>query len=244
MRTAIISDVHGNFPAFETFLEVIKGLGADRILCLGDIVGYNPWPNECVDIVRGGGIPCVMGNHDRVASGLDSAESFNQAAKEAILWTRGVITEDNRRYLAALPETMVVDKRYLLVHGSPRDPNEYIFTESSISGNIAFLKGEHKKSLCFFGHTHVVLAVCEDGGRIEVLRDESIPIEKDRIYLVNPGSIGQPRDGDPRAAFLIYDEGKQEIEFHRFPYDIDSVYEAVINAGIDPYLGKRLFLGR
>ncbi len=244
MRTAIISDVHGNLPAFTSFLEISEGLDVSRILCLGDIVGYNPWPNECIDIMRERGIPCVMGNHDRVGCGADSPENFNQAARGAILWTRGVLTESNRKYLAALPDMIVVDKRYLLVHGSPRDPNEYIFSESSVFDNIEVMKSEFEKSLCFFGHTHVVFAVCEDHGKIEVFANESVPIEKGKRYLVNPGSIGQPRDGDPKAAFLVYDEGKQEIEFHRFAYDIDAVYEAVVNAGIDSYLGKRLFLGR
>lgn len=244
MRTAIISDVHGNLPAFTSFLEISEKLDTERILCLGDIVGYNPWPNECIDIMRERGIQCVMGNHDRVACGEEYPESFNQAAREAILWTRDVLRESNRKYLAALPETIVVDKKYLLVHGSPRDPNEYIFTHSSVLDNIEFMKSEFEKSLCFFGHTHVVFAVYEDRGKIEMLQGESFPIEKEKGYLINPGSIGQPRDGDPRAAFLIYDEVKQEIKFHRFAYNINSVYEAVIDAGIDSYLGKRLFLGR
>jgi len=244
MRTAIISDVHGNLPAFTSFLEISEELNVRRILCLGDIVGYNPWPNECIDIIKEMGIPCVMGNHDRVACGEDSPDSFNLAARGAILWTREVLTESNRKYLAALPDMIVVDKEYLLVHGSPRDPNEYIFTHNSAIDNIEFMKSEFEKSLCFFGHTHVVFAVSEDRGKIEVFRGESVQIEKEKGYLINPGSIGQPRDGDPKAAFLIYDEGKQEVKFHRFDYDIDAVYEAVIDAGIDPYLGKRLFLGR
>ncbi len=244
MRIAVISDIHSNLPALEGFFEFIKALNVEKIVCLGDLVGYNPWPNDCVEMVRKNDIPAIMGNHDRVASGIEEPDHFNLAAKRAILWTRESLSGDNRDWLTKLPERLLVNNRILLVHGSPSDPNEYIFSVDSAIYNMEFMTERFGVSICFFGHTHAVAVYSMKSKDLFFLEGDTIDIEDGVKYLINPGSIGQPRDSDPRAAFLIFDEGEKKVEFYRFPYDIDTVYKAIIETGQDEFLGKRLYLGR
>ena len=244
MRTAVISDIHGNLVALNTVLTHLEDIRVDRIVCLGDIVGYNPWPNECVDIIRGRGIPAIMGNHDRVASGLEEPEQFNSVAREAILWTRNRLTEENREFLKDLPERIIMKKGFLLVHGSPSNPDEYILSYDSVINNMEYLKNELKLPVCLFGHTHIVAAFYLEKDIVYSLKDKSIDIEDGKFYLINPGSIGQPRDGDPKASFLVLDEEKKMVEFYRFRYDIASVNRMLVDEGLNPSLGDRLFLGR
>ena len=244
MRIAVISDIHSNLPALEGFFEFIKALNVEKIVCLGDLVGYNPWPNECVEMVRKVDIPAIMGNHDRVASGIEEPDHFNLAARRAILWTRESLSGDNRDWLSGLPERLLVNNQIVLVHGSPSNPNEYIFSADSALYNIEFMTEHFGVSICFFGHTHVVAVYSMRSKELSFLEGDVINIEDGISYLMNPGSLGQPRDGDPRAAFLIFDEEERRVEFHRFPYDIDRVYGAVVDAGQDEFLGRRLYLGR
>ena len=244
MRIAVISDIHSNLPALEGFFEFIKDLNIEKIVCLGDLVGYNPWPNECVELVRKNDIPAIMGNHDRVASGIEEPDHFNIAARRAILWTRNSLSGDNRDWLSRLPEKLLVNDRIILVHGSPSNPNEYIFTIDSAAYNIKYMAEQFGVSICFFGHTHAVAVYAYVSGELTLLESSTIEVKKGKHYLINPGSLGQPRDGDPRAAFLIFDEEENRVEFHRFQYDIDAVYRAIIEAGQDEFLGKRLYLGR
>lgn len=244
MRIAVITDIHSNLPALEGFVARWDDLRVDRAVCLGDLVGYNPWPNECIEIVRERGIPTIMGNHDRVASGIEEPGHFNAAAKRAILWTREKLTDENRDWLFSLSDRLMMNNETMLVHGSPSNPNEYIFSVDSAIYNIEYMTEQFGVSICFFGHTHVVAAYSYSLSELRFLEGSTINIEDSKKYLINPGSIGQPRDGDPRASFLIFDEDEKKIEFYRFPYDIDAVYREIIEAGQDQFLGKRLFLGR
>ncbi|MBN2225400.1 MAG: metallophosphoesterase family protein [Deltaproteobacteria bacterium] len=242
MRTAIISDIHANLIGFRAFLDAVERLSVQRTLCLGDIVGYNPWPNECIQIIRDRSIACVMGNHDRVAARIEDPDNFNAPARQAILWTRSVLTEENRDFLAGLPDRRVIDDSTIMVHGSPRNPDEYILTTKNACENMVFMKERFGASLGFFGHTHLP-------GVFDLIH-ESIPIYEGKtslketsVYLINPGSIGQPRDGNPGVSFLVYDNDEKTLEFFRVSYDIDAVFEAIGRKGLSPYLGKRLFLG-
>jgi predicted phosphodiesterase len=244
MRIGVISDIHSNLPALEGFIARWDDLKIDRVVCLGDIVGYNPWPNECIEIVMDRKIPAIMGNHDRVAAGIEEPDNFNAAAKRAIFWTREILTDENRNWLSGLPERLLINDDTMLVHGSPSNPNEYIFSIDSAAYNIKYMSEQFGASICFFGHTHAVAVYAYVTGELTLLEGPTIKIEKGKHYLINPGSIGQPRDGDPRAAFIIFDDAEMVIEFYRYSYDIDAVYNAIIEAGQDQFLGKRLFLGR
>jgi predicted phosphodiesterase len=242
MRSAILSDIHANLIGFQAILDAVEQLRVQRIFCLGDIVGYNPWPNECVQIIRERSIACVMGNHDRVAAGLEEPDSFNDLAREAIFWTRGVLTETHRSFLAKLPDRRAVDNSAILVHGSPRDPDEYILTAEIARENMTFMQKRLGSDLGFFGHTHQagIFSRTHDDTPIS---ERKFFLEKEDVCLINPGSIGQPRDRDPRASFLIYDDDDMTVEFHRATYDIRAVHDAIIREGLPPHLGRRLFLG-
>ena len=243
MRAAIITDIHANLAGLRVVLDRIADLRADTILCLGDVVGYNPWPNECVSIIRDMSIRCVMGNHDRVAAGLQEPDHFNAMAREAILWTRHVLSDEHREFLSRLPDRIAFDESTILVHGSPRDPDEYILTTSCARENTQFMEERLGTSVCFFGHTHVtgVFDRAQDGW---IDTDEGVVLRSGNAYLVNPGSVGQPRDGDPRSSFLVYDTEGRAARFYRIPYDIGSVQEAIAQEGLPAHLGQRLFLGR
>ncbi|MDH4164736.1 MAG: metallophosphatase family protein, partial [Nitrospirota bacterium] len=209
MRYAIISDIHGNLEAFQAVLKRIDELGVDRTLCLGDIVGYGADPNACVGIIRSMNIPSVMGNHDQVAFGCAGPERFNPAAQEAIIWTRKQLTGENREFLAALPRTITVND-LTLCHGTIRDLNRYIISTHDARDVFHELEDiSGPMSICFHGHTHVPVILRENAGRIERVTADRLHCPDSGRFLVNPGSVGQPRDGDPRASFLIYDEGER-----------------------------------
>jgi predicted phosphodiesterase len=244
MRSAVISDIHGNLVALDAALSAVADLSVDRIVCLGDIVGYNPWPNECVDLMREHSIVSVMGNHDRVAAGVEEPDDFNDAAREAILWTRQRLRPENREFLARLPERIFIGESIVLVHGSPRNPNEYILSTGAAEQNIHFMKERLGTTVGFFGHTHAAGLFAADRGGIGAFGPRNMRIEEGRAYLINPGSIGQPRDGDPRAAFLIHDNEVGTVHFLRVDYDVEAVFGAVVEAGLPASLGRRLFLGR
>jgi len=244
VKTAVISDIHGNLAALEAYFSVIELLGVDRTVCLGDIVGYNPWPNECVELLKKHSIPTIMGNHDRVASGIQEPLNFNDIAREAILWTRDTLTEENSAYLRELPERITVDKKYLMVHGSISDPDEYILTPVDAVRNMRIMQDSTDISLCFFGHSHVVSCFSSAGTSELFQVPRELSLSDDCNYLINPGSIGQPRDGDRMPSFLIFDEGEKRVNFHRFRYDIESVAMELKKQGLDPFLGERLYLGK
>jgi predicted phosphodiesterase len=242
MRTAILSDIHANLVSLTSLLDAVDKLDVERILCLGDIVGYNPWPNECIRIVRERSIPCVMGNHDRVAAGLEEPDYFNAMAREAILWTRRNLTDEHRDYLLKLPARLSLDDTTILVHGSPRDPDEYILMTRIAHENITYMQENLDASVCFFGHTHLP-GIFDLSDVEKPSGDTKVFLKKEDAYLINPGSVGQPRDGDPRSSFLIYDADEATVQFYHIAYDIDAVYEAIVKAGLPAHLGRRLFLG-
>lgn len=239
MKYAVISDIHANLESFQSVLEEIGAKGADRIICLGDIVGYGADPNECVEIIRNRNITALMGNHDSVACGMSEPFNFNPVAREAVLWTRRELTEENRKFLRSLTTKEVVDD-FLIVHGAISDPDKYIM--SSYDAEPEFnLFGKHY--LCFFGHTHVAVCFSQANGRIERITDEIFELQKEIKYLINPGSVGQPRDRDPRASFLIYEEDIGKVAFKRVEYDIKSAQNKIIKRGLNRILAERLSYG-
>jgi predicted phosphodiesterase len=242
MRYAVISDIHSNIEALKAFLREADRLKAGRIVCLGDIVGYNANPNECVDLMREREALSVMGNHDSRAAGLEETAGFNEHAVRAIEWTRGVLTEENREFLKGLPRSLVVDRRFLAVHGWVKDTDQYILGASDALRNFEAMKGENV-SLCFFGHTHVAISYLQVDGQVVMSADDEVRIRKGAAYLMNPGGLGQPRDRDPRASFIIYDTRAATVTYHRVEYDIQATVEKIMAAGLPERLAERLKLG-
>ena len=219
MRVGLVSDIHSNRVALEAVLEDMPAV--DALACAGDLVGYNPWPAECVDAVRERGIPTVMGNHDRAVA-EDTAFRFNSMARAGVEHARRVLDEDRLEWLGALPdERTILDGRVKLVHGHPDDPDRYTYPEEFSASML------DDEELLVLGHTHV-----QGHERFE----EGI--------VCNPGSVGQPRDGDPRAAYAIADLDVREIEERRVEYDVDAVADAVERAGLPEAIARRLYEGR
>jgi predicted phosphodiesterase len=247
MRVLVLSDVHANLTALEAVLAAVNGRW-DRVVCLGDVVGYGPDPNEVLDRVRALGALTIRGNHDKASCGLEDPADFNPVARTAALWTREQLTPANTEYLQNLPIGPVQAEGLSLVHGALRDEDEYVF------GPAQALEGllESPSPITFFGHTHMQGGFCLRDNRVEVLhftpRDgeqfATLKIEPASQYLLNPGSIGQPRDGDPRAAFALVGEDRAFVEFWRVPYDISAVQARMSKAGLPEPLIARLAAGR
>jgi len=245
MRTAVIADIHANLEALQAVLEAIHELNVDEIVCPGDIVGYNANPNECVEIISGNRIACVLGNHDACAAGLEEPRYFNPLAQQAVLWTRDALTPENRQFLLALPRERVV-RDFVLFHGSIHETNRYILFREDVTDNFHLLSGmSGAPALGFFGHTHQRTILVERQGTISAsLSHDKQDLMPGSRYLINSGSVGQPRDGDPRAAFAIYDSADAFVTFHRVAYDIHACQEKIICAGLPPKLAERLAWGR
>lgn len=244
MRYAIISDIHSNIEALEAVLAKISGLRVDEVICLGDIVGYNANPNECIEIVRKIGMRCIMGNHDSRASGLEEPDNFNPLAKEAVYWTREHLTEENKVFLKNLPREITIEG-LIAFHGSIHDTDRYIIDERDALENFQMLENlPDDVKLGFYGHTHVKVAFSLQRGRISMEPDEDIKVSPWKRYLINPGSVGQPRDRDPGASFLVYDRFNEKVTFYRADYDIATCQEKIIKAGLPVELATRLSMGR
>ncbi len=241
MLYAIISDIHANLDALETVLEHIEQRRPDRTICLGDLVGYNANPNECVDIIREREIPAICGNHDAVACGMEEPVGFNPVAMAAAIWTREALTQDNLEWLRGLPDTELFDA-FLAAHGSPTDRDCYVFTWEDILPHLDAVQRQ-ERSLCFFGHTHTP-GIFADDGMYALDEDGCFYVPADKIFFINPGSVGQPRDGDPRAAFGYYDTERRLFEQVRLEYPIDKAAARINNTGLPDFLADRLYLGR
>ncbi|HEX8025090.1 MAG TPA: metallophosphoesterase family protein [Candidatus Limnocylindrales bacterium] len=239
MRVAVLSDIHSNLVALDA---VLASAGAvDAVWQLGDVVGYGPDPNGVVARLREIGATGVRGNHDAAACGGSEIEWFNPDARRAMEWTRTAITPETVAWLQALPERLPLDGCEL-VHGSPREPLwEYVTSVPVARANLAALQ----RPLGLNGHTHIPVAFVEDDGRVGAVGplDGSELELRDRRALLNPGSVGQPRDGDPRASYAIYDPESGRIRWHRVAYDIEPVQRAMREAGLPPSLAARLSFG-
>lgn len=241
MRYAIISDIHANLEALEAVLERIKSLSVDQLVCLGDVVGYNASPNECADIVRENGMPTICGNHDAVACGIEEPWGFNPVALQAALWTRERLSPANLEWLRKLPDNMQFP-HFLAAHGSPTDRDCYLFTWEDVLPHLQFVTDQNYR-LCFFGHTHSPGIFSADG-LYSVDDDSKFQLGNGKTFFINPGSVGQPRDGDCRAAFGLYDSERNEYELVRAEYDVDAAANRIREAGLPPFLAERLTMGR
>jgi predicted phosphodiesterase len=249
MRYLILSDIHANIDAFEAVLEHAEGRW-DRVLVLGDLVGYGAEPNLVVDRVRALAPDAIIrGNHDKAACGIDDGSQFNHVARMAAFWTGEQLTPGNHDYLRNLPMgPWQIDARTEICHGAPFDEDHYIF-----DGNDATLAlRAAQRPLCLYGHTHLPAIfrivgrdmASFDGNALDPDRDEVIPLQRDTQYLVNVGAVGQPRDGDPRAGYGVLDDEARELRVFRVRYAVEQAQQKILAAGLPASLASRLAVGR
>jgi predicted phosphodiesterase len=243
MRYAIIADIHANLAALQAVLEDIRiNGGVDEIWCLGDIVGYGPEPRECLEVVQKRCTVCIAGNHDLAAIGKLDLSYFNPAAAEACRWTTEKLNPVDVHYLGDLP-TKVEKGDFLLVHGSPSEPTlEYIISAGIAEKNFAFFTNK----FCLAGHSHIPAAFKEEGSAtqsIHLTTGIGLVLHAHRM-IVNPGSVGQPRDGDPRASYAIYDSEGLMLRLYRVEYNISATQDKMMQAGLPVPLITRLEQGR
>jgi predicted phosphodiesterase len=244
MKLIIISDIHSNLEALKGFLRFSEATFQKNdfeMVCLGDIVGYGPYPSECLEFVRDKCEAVVRGNHERMVLNVGNRKNASSLARKAIEWTEGHLLESQKEYLCSLPEEAVLESGVLLTHGSPLDPDEYVFKRSNAIKVIEELR-RRDISLCFFGHTHLP-GIFDEKGAFFYQNEWEFFLEPGSHYLINPGSIGQPRDGNNKGSFCEYDSVKNSVVFHRFTYDIHKTAESLAERGLPSELGERLFYG-
>ena len=266
MKYAVLSDIHGNLEALSTVLEKCREVGVDEYISLGDIVGYNANPKECLDLMRSLNLACaVKGNHDEYAAGSDNAiEGFNPHARAAVIWTKSHLPQEDRAWLAALPMRQTLKGTLItVVHATLDSPDSwgYIFDEHHAADNFSY----QFTPLCFIGHSHVPVGFCKKPViafsdrmilSLENWESKNVPesqfnkadsitlsMEPGYKYLLNVGSVGQPRNRDPRASFAIYDSDLKTVTRYRLPYDIASAQQKIMAAGLPDRLASRLSLG-
>ncbi len=245
MRILILSDLHANWPALEAVLSDADGR-YNQVVCCGDLVGYNPDPGRVVDWVRAHCHAVIRGNHDKVVAGLESLEWFNEAAQAAARWTIATLSRDQIEYLRNLPSGPLTLEGFQIWHGSSRDEDEYVTDLREAVPCFAFVDSP----LAFFGHTHLQGGFFSLHRRVGVIpavpRIESellLQLEPDTVMMVNPGSVGQPRDADPRAAYAIFDSEQKVVALRRVKYPIEKTLAAINRAGLPDVLGQRLLAG-
>ncbi len=246
MRYLILSDIHSNWEALSAVLDDAAG-EYDEAVCCGDLIGYCADPNPVVDWVRAHCRLVVRGNHDKACVGLDDLEWFNPVARQAALWTQQALSEENAGYTRSLPQGPLTLDGFQLMHGAPFDEDEYVISPDEAAESFGYLEC----MLAFFGHTHVQGGFLWNQSRVETMgkmdpraRRQRLDIDPECAYLVNPGSVGQPRDGDPRAAYVLFDTAHPYLFYGRAAYDVARARQKIEDAGLPPVLAERLSLGR
>jgi predicted phosphodiesterase len=242
MRYAVLSDVHGNLEAFKAVLDALSDEGIESYLSVGDVIGYGADPKECIKLLRSlEPEVLIAGNHEWGVLGLKELSYFNELAQHVILWARNVLDKDEIEYLKSFSLTYEGEKM-TLVHGSLNMPEEFYYIFDPDDANATISKMQN--SLCFVGHSHVPGIFASNHNKIENIEAAKIRIEYERKYVINAGSIGQPRDGDPRASYVIYDSEDAILEIKRIEYDVKKAQEKILRAGLPPRLAARLSEGR
>ncbi len=241
-RIGLLSDIHGNLPALDAVLAALAKETIDRIVCCGDIVGYGPWPGEVLTRLRAADALCVQGNHDAATASRLPLDYFTVAARTVIECTQTVLPPEQVAYLRDLPQTRA-EHRFVVVHGSLRGPLWEYLRDAFVAGETFSLLD---RPFGFFGHSHIQGGFVDLDGRVIALDHTPDPINllPTGRYLINPGSVGQPRDGDPRAAYAIIDFTERKALFKRVPYDIQATMQGILHAGLPPQFAERLQRGR
>lgn len=236
MKTAVISDVHSNIEALSAVFSDLEQTGIERVICLGDIVGYGADPDDCLHLIKDKCEVVIRGNHDSAVSGSEEYSSFNPEAEEAIYWTRNRISEEWKSYLETLP--MIFEENGIVyVHASPHKPERwsYIVSREDALFEFRYFKG----SAAFIGHSHLSGIFCHDGDTF----DNEVILNEEKRYIINVGSVGQPRDGNSNAAYAVYDDKLKSVNINRVAYDVESAAEKIIDAGLPNFLSSRLTAG-
>jgi diadenosine tetraphosphatase ApaH/serine/threonine PP2A family protein phosphatase len=240
MRFAIFSDVHANLEAFEAVLADARDNECTEFVCLGDVVGYNANPHECVERVRQMDCPIIKGNHDEQASLLESSGDFNEIAEAAIQWTRDHLMDEDKQWLRDLELQRKV-RDFTIVHATLDNPGQWGYVFNNLDAAASFTYQE--TCVCFFGHTHVPMVFIREEG-VQRQRVEELRIDPSKKYFINVGSVGQPRDGDWRSAYCIYHIESNLVEQRRVKYDLATAQKKIIDAGLPQLLAERLAIGR
>jgi diadenosine tetraphosphatase ApaH/serine/threonine PP2A family protein phosphatase len=247
LRYLILSDIHSNLDALEAVLATVDRASWDHVVVLGDLVGYGGAPNAVIDRIRDlDPVAIIRGNHDKASCGIEDGSNFNHVARVAAMWTGDTLTAENREYLRSLPAgPLVINDQVEICHGSPFDEDHYIFDADD--ARRALEAGT--RQLCLFGHTHLPVVFRRSGAGDDGFVPEGdaeirLELEDGVRYVVNPGSVGQPRDGDPRAAFAIYDAATRVLTLRRVPYAVDAAQRRILGAGLPASLANRLSVGR
>lgn len=247
MRVAVLSDIHANIEAFRAVLHDLENR-ADRTLNLGDLVGYNASPNACVDLARDLGMHSIQGNHDQAVCHPELAQGFNIFAQKAIIWTRSELTEDNIRYLSGLKENCRIDNA-VAFHGSPESTFSYIGLHFQAKATLRMMKKGKlgMANVCLFGHTHIrkvwQMDIRGKVAPLEIPSDGIVRLHDDEFYLLNPGSVGQPRNGDNHSSYLIMNSEEKTVEFRQVEYDIPETMKKIMAAGLPDFFASRLLDG-
>ena len=245
MRALVVSDLHANAEALRSVMTRVRRKKFDVVFCLGDFVGYGAQPNHVLDVMRTlrSRKVYIRGNHDRVAAGLDDADGFNPAARAAALWTRDHLSAPNRRFLRELTIGPVMHRSVMLCHGSPYDEDEYVFNVHHAAQVLAL----YPVKFILFGHTHLPAVFSIDPDMnvrgFAVREDANVRLEKHLRYLINPGSVGQPRDRNPASSCMILDTEKRTVQFFRVEYDVAKTQSTILKAGLPDILATRLQYG-
>jgi len=242
MRYGIFGDIHGNLHALDAVLEAYHVEEIDRYLCTGDLVGYGAFPGECIEKTRELCEHIVAGNHDFAVSGRLSLEFFNSYARAAVEWTRDSLTGEQRKYLDDLPLTVEVDAETTLSHATIYDPHAFDYIQTQYDAHLS-LK-ELRTQCGFVGHSHIPITFYLRYGTVGWTTEPRIELDGMDEVLVNVGSVGQPRDENPRAAYAVFDTEERVVEIKRVDYDVEAAIAAIEEAGLPPILGERLRLGR
>lgn len=242
MRYAVISDIHGNLEAFQAVLSALAEERIDNYLFVGDAIGYGANPRECLRLLRDlNPVVAIAGNHEWGVIGKTEMSYFNELAHPAILWTRNMLNDDEIEYIKSFP-LVYEDEKMTLVHGTLNMPEEFYYIFDTEDAYVTI--NQMKNPLCFVGHSHVPGIFISDRTKVEFLEKMDIRIDYERKYLINIGSIGQPRDGDPRASFAVYDDEELTVEIKRVEYDVKKAQDKILRAGLPSKLAYRLSEGR
>lgn len=245
MRVVIISDIHGNLEALTSAIDKIKRLSVDKVICLGDVIGYGANPVECMEIAIKRFDVCIAGNHEWASIGKTSLDFFNPVSRAAIEWTSRKLAPHHIKYIENLPLSFS-NEYFCAFHSSPDNPDRWHYIMNWSEAKKGFANFENQ--ICFIGHSHIPAIWCEESKPLEAVFSDSeanasFVLDKHHRYIVNVGSVGQPRDGDPRGCLVIFDTDKMTLNFYRFLYDIVSAQKKIFAAGLPSSLAERLTVG-